>query len=312
MHHATLIVNPNAGTAHKLRPHWLPIQQLLASRGLEADLRQTTPEPDSARQLAAEAAERSDLVLACGGDGTVHGVIQGIANTSACLGVLPFGTANALARNLRLPTDPIAALAKLLTFTPRELPLGVAETQFGVRRFLVMAGAGPDGRLVHEMHLAAKARIGRSAYYAEAARIFLLRSFPTFLVTYRAVASENWSSLPAVALMASRIPDLGGLFRGLTSDCRLHHPHLVIKILRAPASISLPAWLALARSGLRLTNPWLTTLEVDEVRCSTLPATPATYAQVDGEPAGSLPLSITVEPKALRLLMPNSAAPEDE
>ena len=125
-----------------------------------------------------EASRTCDTVIACGGDGTVHGVLQGIAGTSTALGVLPCGTANALARNLQLPLDPVRATEMLLSFEPRRIALGYAQTTNASRWFTVMAGAGPDGRLIHEMKLAAKAQAGRKAYYTEAARLFLTRRFP--------------------------------------------------------------------------------------------------------------------------------------
>ena len=309
MRRATLIVNPNAGTAGRFHRQFFALQRVFARHAVAIDLVETTPAPDSAKLLAVQAARRSDRVIACGGDGTVHGVLQGVANTAASLGTLPFGTANALARNLGLPSDPVAALEMLLAFEPRIIPLGLAQTEQQTRWFLVMAGAGPDGRLVHDMRLAAKARIGRNAYYLEAARLFLTRSFPTFSVRYRTAAGEHWRSCEAVSVMVSRVPDLGGLFRGLTADSRLHHPHLVAKVLSAPAYLSLPAWLAAGTLRLSAANPWLTTLQIDEIHCSAAQSATHTLAQADGEPIGPIPLSLKIVPNCLQLLMrpPDSA-----
>ena len=105
-------------------------------------------------------------------------------------------------------------------------------------------------------------------------------------------------------MMASRIPDLGGLFSGLTRASRLHHPHLLVQLLAAPAHLAFPAWLTLSKAGLGRANPWLTTLEVEELRC--MPAQPESqdYAQVDGETVGPIPMSLRIVPSALSLLMP--------
>ncbi len=237
MRRAGLIINPKAGRG-SFETVRSEVVRVLAKHGFEVQVNATTPEPESARTLALEASRSCDLVIACGGDGTVHGVLQGVAGTSATLGVLPFGTANALARNLLLPVNPVLAVEKLLSFKPRQVPLGRAETAAGKRWFTVMAGAGPDGSLVHEMQLAAKARIGRRAYYTEAARLFLTRRFPAFQVEYKLIGSSSWEEQSAVAMMASRISDLGGLFTGLTSASRLDHPHLLIQLLRAPAHLA--------------------------------------------------------------------------
>ena len=299
-----LIVNGSAGQGHAFAGKLEEIRHVCAASGMEVQVAETTAAPDSACELARRAAGHSDLVIACGGDGTVHGVLQGVVNTRACLGVLPFGTANALARNLGLPIDAVAAMHKLLQFVPQNIPLCVATSALATRWFTVMAGAGPDGRLVHEMKLAAKARSGRRAYYTEAARIFARAHFPAFTVRYRGIGSQLWESREAVALMASRIPNLGGLFAGLTRHSRLHHSHLLVQLLAAPAHLSLPAWFAFGHADLGARNPWMTTVEVEEVECSPIVGSKDIYAQVDGEAFGSIPMSLRIESAGLRLLMP--------
>jgi YegS/Rv2252/BmrU family lipid kinase len=304
MRRAGLIINPKAGRGSSVDARLDEMIRVFSKYGFEADIRRTTPEPDSARDLAVRASESCDTVIACGGDGTVHGVLQGIAGTSTRLGVIPFGTANALARNLSLPSDPVLALDRLLSFTAKQIPLGKAATLTSTRWFTVMAGAGPDGTLVQEMKLAAKARVGRSAYYTEAARLFLTRRFPQFRVEYRLLGSTIWENRLAVGMMASRVQDLGGLFSGLTSNSRLHHPHLLVQLLAAPAHLAFPAWMSFGKVGLGKANPWLTTLEVEELRCVPFQEERQVFAQVDGEAVGVLPIKIQVVPSSLHLLMP--------
>jgi diacylglycerol kinase (ATP) len=301
---AGLVINPKAGRGASIDTRMDELIRVFSKHGFETDIRRTTAEPDSARDLAVRAGESCDTVIACGGDGTVHGVLQGIAGTATHLGVIPLGTANALARNLSLPTDPILALDKLLSFTAKQIPLGKAVTLTSTRWFTVMAGAGPDGTLVQEMKLAAKARVGRSAYYTEAARLFLTRRFPQFRVEYKLLGSNIWESRLAVGMMVSRIQNLGGLFSGLTSRSRLYHPHLLVQLLASPAHLAFPAWMALGKAGLGKANPWLTTLEVEELRCLPLQEEQQVFAQVDGEAVGALPLNLQVIPSSLHLLMP--------
>ncbi len=303
MRRAALLVNPNAGNGSFERTR-SAVLRVLASHGFEVQIRTTTPDPDSARALAVDASRKCDLVIACGGDGTVHGVLQGVAGTPTVLGVLPFGTANALARNLSLPVHPVHALEKLLTFTPSQIPLGYAETATVGRWFTVMAGAGPDGTLVNEMRLAAKAHSGRRAYYTEAARLFVTRTFPTFQVDYRLIGARTFKRQIVTGMMASRVSDLGGLFAGLTTASRLHHSHLLVQLLAAPAHLAFPAWIAMGRLGWERANPWLTSVQVDELRCTPLRHGKSIYAQVDGEAVGTLPLIVRLVPAALHLLMP--------
>ena len=297
---ATLIVNPAAGRARLLRAQLPAMIALLATYGYEACVLYTTQAANSGRDLARQSVG-SALVIACGGDGTVHDVLQGFARTGVPLGVLPLGTANALARNLGLPLDPLAALTRLLSSTPRRVPLGEITTTHGTRLFTVVAGCGPDGALAHTLPPAWKRRLGRSAYYSHAARLFLTRRLPKFQVDYLLAGDITWHRTTAVAMMTSRVPSLGGLFSGLTRASALTDPVLKVQLLKAPAKLSLPVWFLLSR--LRLPNPLLTMLDVVELRCTPLSATPV-YAQADAEPAGMLPLHVRILADALTLLMP--------
>ena len=298
---ATLIVNPVARKSRLFEAQLPAILSLLKENGYWVNVLRTTSAPESARDLAAVAAASSTLMVACGGDGTMHGVVQGIAQTSAILGVVPLGTANALARNLGLPLDPLAAVAHLMTYQPRRIPLGQISTANGTRWFAVMAGCGPDGMLVDELSQAGgarlKAKFGRTAYYIHAARLFFTRRWPVFAVKCRIADSDVWTTVDAVAMMCSRVADLGGVFSGtsplaLMTDNRLH-----VRIVHGPAWISLPAWMMSAR--LRLPNPWLTTVDCAEVECEG----GGVYAQVDAEGMGQLPMRLRVVPDALSVLM---------
>ena len=301
----TLIINPAAGCAGRLNAQLPEILRLLAAHGYAPEILFTAPTPGSGRDLARQSLH-SALVLACGGDGTVHDVLQGLAHTGVPLGVLPLGTANALARNLPLPLDPLAALKCLLTYAPQTIPLGELSSANGSRLFTVLAGCGPDGALVHSLPDALKARLGRTAYYAHAARLFATRRWPAFQVEYLLAGDLTPHTAQAVAVTASRVPDLGGLFAGLTPLASLHRPTLHVHLLRAPASVSLPAWFALARLG--LPNPLLSIVEATELRCTPLTATPV-YAQADAEPAGTLPCTLRLVPNCLTLLMPQTLDP---
>ena len=305
---ATLIVNPAAGRASLWKLHAHEIEVEFISRGYTVKAVHTTDLPDSARDHARRAAKDSALVFACGGDGTIHGVIQGLANTSVPLGIVPLGTANALARNLRIPLHPLRAIRRLLSYQPTIFPLGVIHSGSQSRFFTVMAGCGPDGALVHALNGQAaarfKRRFGRGAYYLEAARLFATRAWPAFEVSYCRPGSSTWETISAVALIAARVRNLGGAFAGLTSDARLEDPYLRLHILLAPAHLSLLAWFTLTR--VRLGNPLLRTIDVEEVRCT--PKTGGScFAQADAELIGCIPISMTIAPRALCLLAPAHA-----
>src|SRR5437773_4189615 len=119
LQNALLIHNPNAGNGGHGRRRLLDqARHIFASRGIDADLAETTG-PGHATEIAARAAaERRGLVIACGGDGTLNEIVNGLAahqnGHRVPLALLPGGTANILAKELDLPWDILKAAQKLV------------------------------------------------------------------------------------------------------------------------------------------------------------------------------------------------------
>ena len=95
MHRVALVDNPASGLSTSRRNQTVQeARQALQSAGIEVES-MTIDGPGSGRALALEAVSRGcDSIIVCGGDGTVHEVLQSLVGTSVALGVVPFGTAN--------------------------------------------------------------------------------------------------------------------------------------------------------------------------------------------------------------------------
>lgn len=130
-----------------------------------------TTEADPGTGQAAEAVAKGvGLVLACGGDGTVRSVAQGLLGSSVPMGVVPLGTGNLLARNLSVPLDDIdRALHVAMSGRSRSIDLGEVSYTDGDGTshddvFLVMLGAGMDADMIAGTDADLKARVGWLAY----------------------------------------------------------------------------------------------------------------------------------------------------
>ena len=133
---------------------------------------ETTVE-DSGGGQARQALELgADVVMACGGDGTVRLVAQVMAGTGVPMGILPAGTGNLLARTLDVPINDISAAVRVaLTGAVRPVDLGwVRVDEDEERPFLVMAGMGFDGEIMAATDGDLKEKVGAAAYVAAAAR----------------------------------------------------------------------------------------------------------------------------------------------
>ena len=158
----TVIVNPSAHS-EKARQSLNTIQRLAHG----TDIRFTAGAGD-ARNLAREAAlSGASVVVACGGDGTVSEVANGLAGTAAALGVLPLGTMNVFSKEFAIPADLDAAWRVIESGTTREIDLPEANGA----HFIQLAGVGLDAQVVKETTWEAKKRLGPLSYILSAANV---------------------------------------------------------------------------------------------------------------------------------------------
>src|SRR3984885_6642378 len=153
MRKAQLLYNPLSGRRRERRLADVEeARSVLRSAGIEATIASTRAASDATDQTKCAIAEGCDTVFACGGDGTVHDVLQGLVGTQTALGIIPLGTANSLANDLKLPLSPASAARAALTAQPRRIAVGRVtyldltgkESQ---RYFTVIVGIGVDAHL---------------------------------------------------------------------------------------------------------------------------------------------------------------------
>jgi diacylglycerol kinase (ATP) len=293
-----LIYNPASGGG-ATRPALLAqVAQELNRQGFDTEIVETTA-ANSAGAQARDAVERgAEVVFACGGDGTVHEVLQGMVGSPAAMGVLPFGSQNALARDLGLSSNILEAARQHERFTPRPVPVGRLEMTGQTRYFVVMAGAGPDGALVYRMLARDKRWLGSFAYYTRAAWLFAGRRFRGFNVEW--MENGTVRTTRAVEAMVVRVADMGGLFRGLGAGAGVDGMELRLVLVKPPAWLSLPLWFSSSWVGLRRWNPWVRIIEGDDFHCTG----DSVDVQADGEWIGRGPVRISLHAAGVHLLMP--------
>lgn len=166
--HATVIVNPTV-TDPATRDQ---LALVLAQHGYRAPSFVDTTAQDTGGGQTAEALRGgAELIVVCGGDGTVRAVADAMAGSGVPLVLVPCGTGNLLVRNLGLPIRPADALAAGLTGEPHALDLGRIEGDgFPTVHFTAMAGAGLDAAMLEETSDRAKSALGWPAYVLAGAR----------------------------------------------------------------------------------------------------------------------------------------------
>ncbi|MCZ6636177.1 MAG: diacylglycerol kinase family lipid kinase [bacterium] len=134
-----VIVNPVSGKSRGKRLAE-SVVRFLAKRGVTAEPVFTTGPGDGTRLARQAVAEGIRQVAVCGGDGTVHEVVNGLVGSDAVLGIVPSGRGNDLARVLGIPGDVESASAVLMDGVDRQIDLG----RIGDRYFGTVATLGFD------------------------------------------------------------------------------------------------------------------------------------------------------------------------
>src|SRR6202521_3141562 len=142
-------------------------RRIFRNAGIETELHNTTAAGEATAMARRAVNESRQLVIVCGGDGTVNEVVNGLACSQVALALLPAGTANVLAKELSLPRNLPRAAERILDAPYRRIALALATPEKSSREpryFLSVAGAGADGGLVHAVHPAFKRQAGIFAY----------------------------------------------------------------------------------------------------------------------------------------------------
>ncbi|HVZ17772.1 MAG TPA: diacylglycerol kinase family protein, partial [Terriglobales bacterium] len=227
MRRVAILYNPRSGMGRSRRR--ADVERAAAVfrvQGIEVEL-QPTAGPHCADSQARQFIQSGfDTIVACGGDGTVHDVLQGLAGSDATLGVIPLGTANSLAADLGLATDPAKAAAQLLTAKPTRLAIGKIEYQHKPeqrerRYFTVAAGVGIDAALFYKLNARFKQRYGMAAYVGESLRQWLIQKFHPFQVEWFDTERQQQRKEVVTQLLVVRIANFGGVLNQLAPGADL-------------------------------------------------------------------------------------------
>jgi YegS/Rv2252/BmrU family lipid kinase len=140
----------------------------------------TTVEDPGTGMAEASAVAGADLVMVCGGDGTVREVCAELAGTGIPVGIIPAGTGNLLARNLHIPLFLRAAIDIALTGQDRAIDM-VKVSGDGIEdsHFMVMAGMGFDAAIMEGVNEEIKAKVGWIAYVLSALKSLMFPAVKT-------------------------------------------------------------------------------------------------------------------------------------
>jgi len=311
MRHVALLYNPASGQRPERRAAVITnVMSVLRGAGLEVDAL-TSESSESAALQTQEAIRRGcDTILACGGDGTVHAAMQSMVGGAAALGVIPMGTANALAADLGLQGSPVKAAKKLLTAIPTKVPVGRVfyhdhEGMEQSRYFIVAAGIGADALFLSRLDGRLKQKFGYALYIVEAFRVWLTHHFPMFAATFTESGRPETRTEEVSQLLAVRISDFGGVLHHLVPGAALSNNSLRVVAFKTRSRVRYLRFLAAVLFARHTFSPTVELVKAVRVECCSLHgSTSEIFVEADGDLLGTLPARIEVVQEALTLLIP--------
>jgi YegS/Rv2252/BmrU family lipid kinase len=234
-------------------------------------------------------------VIVSGGDGTINEVLQGLVGTSVRLAILPVGTANVLARELRIPLDCMEAAKIIAGGNSKRIHVGSAIDEVsGVKRyFLLMAGIGLDASVVERVRLGLKKRVGKGAFwFSGMSHLANWRPAPFQLEVNGQVFTATFATIGKAASYG------GGL--AVTPRAQLDEADFEICIVNSRSRLRYLHLLSCAmRGGMAGDKRGVTFVRTTHAR-----ATGEAPVQVDGELIGYLPMTFEIAPHTIDVIVP--------
>jgi YegS/Rv2252/BmrU family lipid kinase len=243
-------------------------------------------------ELAQKAvADKVDLVIAAGGDGTVNEIACGLALSAVPLAVLPCGTANVLAKEIRLPNRILEAVDAI----PRLKPMRIALGKGGDRYFVMMAGVGIDAEIIYDLRAAVKRTFGVASFWMEALRHWTSYRFVSF---FSNVDGKPYKCTFAIIGRASWYA--GGV--KITSRADLSANVFDVCLFQGRSRLDYLRYLSGVLAG---THPYFHDVKYLSGKLVEMTSGVQIRVQMDGEIGGVLPMTFEVVPDALTLLVPS-------
>lgn len=287
MRRTCIILNPTARSERARR--WSARLRAICGEALFY----ATESAGDAEHLARRAvAEGFEQIVAAGGDGTIHEVVNGIAGSEAALGLMPMGTMNVFANELGLPANDLGRCWEIIRAErTRLIDLPTANG----KHFVQLAGVGLDAQVVKETSLASKRNFGPLSYLISAAQIAARRP-PRLLIDAAEARTEEGTF---VLVGNGRL--YGGpfpFFKHAVIDDGL----LDVLVFKRLGYLDVMKYLQNVFFTSDITTREVEYFQTRRLRVGSMEEVPV---ELDGELVGNCPVEFQLEPRRLKVLAPS-------
>jgi diacylglycerol kinase (ATP) len=296
-----IIVNPASGQD---RPVLTILNDAFQGSGVDWEVMVTKEAGDGRRYALAALEAGVDAVGVYGGDGTVGEVASALVDTKMPLAIFPGGTANVMSVELGIPSDPSEACALISRSlgVVRAIDLG----RTGDKYFLTRLGMGLEANVIQQTDRAQKDRMGWLAYALNGLRELANPQLAQYQITLDGQVIETEGMVCMVANSGILSPNSGIPGRSILSfapNVSISDGLLDVLVIRSgdlPALLSVAASIVAGNENAEPLLHW-------QGRSVSVIANPPQTIQLDGEVVGNTPVSATVAPLALNVIVPATA-----
>lgn len=284
---AALLYNPAAGRGRASPKRLRSLVDLLGQWGIESHVVATSP-----REKAPIDGDFSDqdLLAVWGGDGTIHDLLPVALRWDLPLALLPAGTGNVLARELKIPRKPEQALRLIRQGRRASIHLG----RTGDRYFHLMVGIGLDGHLIRRVHPRLKRSLGWVSYWLAGARSFWDIPIRPFEV------DVDGRSFKAIFAVASNCRYYGGQLI-MAPEASVLDRCLDVCLFTSPSRSRLLSYVWAALQGKHVRLPDVIYRKASCVQARGESSIPL---QIDGDVVGGLPARIACSNQRVEVFVP--------
>ncbi len=291
-----IIVNPASGGGRASAAEPL-VASCLAAQSKSVQFVHSRSSEDIREKASTAAAEGYRYVVALGGDGAFHYVVEGIRGTGAVAGFFPAGNGNDIARDLGIPPDAVSAAAAFCHSVPRSVDLVRVEFRDAhTAHFIGAGGMGLDAEAAHLANTRFKSWPGVTRYLSGALWTFFRE--PAFELEAE-LDGTRWAGRAIFAAVANATSYGSGV--RIAPDAKMDDGQLEVVL------VSDIAWSRLVEAiPIVLTTGDLRFDEVKRFRCRrvVLWADRAVKVHGDGELLGESPAEFEILPGAVRVMVP--------
>lgn len=292
-----LIYNPSAGFQTQQDKAFLIIRKLTEAENFRVSVFATKKKDDAYYEAKKACTEKFDIILVCGGDGTVNEVVNGILKSThkSKLAILAAGSVNDFSQYLDLPTDVAKFTQMIIKGKTIFADVGKANNKY----FINVAAGGAFTNIAHEVPVDTKTILGRFAYYLQGAKELPIQLDKNFPVTIK-IDEEEAFDVNVFLFLITNSPSVGG-FKRLVPDANIYDHKLDLLIIKKSTLKELVEIFSRIITGQHVKHPGVIYRKASKISLTS--SVDDLIIDVDGEQGEGPPVLFEIVPAGIEIII---------